>query len=115
MNRLIPQITALLLGVIAVSSGCVIPTVSLHSFRDVRVKLTEADSGKPVAFVPFRVDYEYYPADSPIVYHLELRTPRDLQAKTDANGEAVIKLADYAWTTLLEVNPQGRGYDALLS
>ena len=44
---------------------------------------------------------------------IAVRTPRDVQAKTDANGEAVIKLADYAWTTLLEVNPQGRGYDAL--
>ena len=95
------------------TSGCVIPTVSLHSFRDVTVRLTEADSGKPVASLPFRVDYEYYPADSPIVYHLELRTPREVQAKTDQSGEAVIKLADYAWTTLLEVNDKERGYDSL--
>jgi hypothetical protein len=92
--------------------GCVVPTVSLHSFRDVSVTLTEAESGKPVASVPFRVHYEYYPADSPIVYHLELRTPKEVQATTDASGEAVIKLADYAWATLLEVDDKQRGYFA---
>jgi hypothetical protein len=87
--------------------------VSLHSFRDVTIKLTETDSGKPVAAVPFRVHYEYYPADSPIVYHLELRTPAEVQARTDENGEAVVKLADYAWTTLLEVHDKERGYFSL--
>ena len=113
MNLRSRYILAAALGVLAAASGCVIPTVSLHSFRDVTVSLTEADSGKPVVSVPFRVDYEYYPADSPIVYHLELRTPHDVQAKTGTNGEAAIKLADYAWTTLLEVNDKERGYHSL--
>jgi hypothetical protein len=93
-------------------SGCVVPTVSLHSFREVSVTITEANSGTPVALVPFRVHYEYSPADSPIVYHLELRTPKEVQATTDANGQAVIKLADYAWTTALDVDDKQRGYFA---
>jgi hypothetical protein len=58
------------------------------------------------------VHYEYSPADSPIVYHLELRTPKEVQATTDANGQAVIKLADYAWTTALDVDDKQRGYFA---
>lgn len=95
------------------ASGCVVPTVSLHSFRNVAITLSEADSGKPVASLPFRVHYEYYPADSPIVYHFELRTPKEVKAKTDEAGQAVVKLADYAWTTLLEVNDKERGYAAL--
>ena len=95
------------------TSGCVIPTVSLHSFRNVTVRLTEADSGKPVASLPFRVDYELLPRRFAHRLRLELRTPREVQAKTDQNGEAVIKLADYAWTTLLQVNNKERGYDSL--
>jgi hypothetical protein len=95
------------------TSGCVVPTVSLHSFRDVAISISEADSGKPVASLPFRVHYEYYPADSPIVYHLELRTPHEVQAETDGSGRAVVKLADYAWTTLLEVHDKERGFHAL--
>lgn len=97
------------LGVVITAGGCVVPTVSLHSFRDVTVMISEADSGKPVALSPFRVHYEYYPADSPIVYHLELRTPRAVEATTDAAGSAKIKLADYAWTTLLEIDDKDEG------
>jgi hypothetical protein len=94
------------------SAGCVLPTVSLHSFRDVKITLTEADSGKPVAWVPFRVQYKYYPADSPIVYHWELRTPKEVQATTDVSGQALIKVADYAWDTLLYVSDKERRYFA---
>jgi hypothetical protein len=103
----------LALGIILMVAGCVIPTVSLHSFRDVTVPLSDADSGKPVVSVPFRVHYEYYPADSPIVYHLELRTPKEVRATTDASGKAAIKLADYAWSTLLEVHDKQSGYGAM--
>jgi len=67
-----PRFAPLALGNHSYGSGLRGPTVSLHSFRDVTVTLSDADSGKPVASVPFRVHYEYYPADSPIVYHLEL-------------------------------------------
>lgn len=101
-----------LLGVLALT-GCVIPTFSLHSFRDVAITLSEADSGKPVASLPFWVHYEYYPADSPIFYHLELRTPKEVRAKTDEAGKVVVKLADYAWETLLEVDDRERGYVAI--
>ena len=100
------------LGVVITGGGCVLPTVSLHSFRDVTVTVSEANLDKPVAYVPFRVHYEYYPADSPIVYHLELRTPRAVQATTDTGGSATIKLADYAWTTLLDIDDKEKGYVA---
>ena len=96
----------------AVTPGCVMPTVSLHSFREVEVRLAEADSGKALASEPFRVHYESNPCDSPVVYHLELRTPREVRAKTDEEGKAVVRLADYAWDTLLEVNDNERGYRA---
>ena len=62
--------------------------------------------------MPFRVHYESYPADSPIFYHLELRSPSDVRGKTDENGKAVIKLADYAWSTLLDVKDTNRHYFA---
>jgi hypothetical protein len=39
------------LGFVLMTSGC----VSLHSFRDVTIRLTVADSGKPVASSPFRL------------------------------------------------------------
>jgi hypothetical protein len=100
------------LGVVFTAGGCVVPTVSLHSFRDVTVTVSEADSDKPVAHVPFRVHYEYYPADSPIVYHLELRTPKAVEAMTDTGGSAKIRLADYAWTTLLDVDYSDEGHPA---
>ena len=60
--------------------------------------VTEADSGKAVSGAPFRVHYDYFPADSPFIYHVELRTPRDVVGRTDASGRAVVKLADYAWS-----------------
>jgi hypothetical protein len=56
-------------GMVA-TAGCVCPTVSLHSFRDVAVTITEAGSDRPVPHLPFRVVYDYAPADSPIVYHV---------------------------------------------
>lgn len=100
------------LFVVLLTSGCVIPTVSLHSSRNVEITLSEAESGKPVASMPFRVHYESYPADSPIFYHLELRSPSDVCAKTDESGKAVVKLADYAWSTLLDVKDTNRHYFA---
>ena len=33
-----------------------------------------------------------------------------MRAKTDEAGKAVVKLADYGWTTLLEVDDKNRGY-----
>ncbi len=89
-------------------SGCV-PTISMHSYRDATVTITEADSGKPVAFLPFRVIYSYAPADSPLVYHVELRTPHEVRGKTDGNGKAVIRIADYAWNIALEAEEKDRG------
>jgi hypothetical protein len=82
----------------------------MHSYRDVAITITKADSGQPVASLPFRVIYDYSPCDSPLVYHMELRTPREVQAETDENGRAMVNLADYAWGIRLEVNAKERGY-----
>jgi len=112
MNFSLPKHLGLIvLGTLIITTGCV-PTVSMHSFRDVAVTISEVDSGKPVAALPFRVHYEYYPFDSPVVFHIELRTPKDVQAETDETGRVVVKLADYKWTTLLEVDDRERGYVA---
>ena len=110
MNRRTPQILALVLGVLATSSGCVIPTVSLHSFHDVQITLCEADSGKPVTLIPFTVSYDAAAADSPVFYHLELRTPKDVCGQTDQSGQAIARLADYAWNICLYVNDTNRHY-----
>src|SRR5687768_6043385 len=91
------------LAAVLAASGC-IPTVSLHSYRDVEVAITHANSGAPVPHEPFRIVYSYVPADSPLVYHVELRTPDDVRAETDAEGKAVVKLADYAWDIDLYIN-----------
>src|ERR1039457_5670272 len=111
-SRLRPIMGSAVLGVVVMTSGCVIPSVSLHSFRDVTLTLTESDSGKPVATVPFSVRYDNCPAESPIVYHLEFRTPKERRAKTDENGKVVVKLADYARTISLEIDDKERGYVA---
>jgi len=80
----------------------------MHTYRDVMVTITDADSGKAVAFLPFRVIYSYAPADSPVVYHVELRTPREVKGRTDENGEAFVRVADYAWDIALEAEEDGR-------
>ena len=98
------EVTALVVA----AAGCV-PTISMHSYRDVAVSITETDSGRPVPSLPFRVIYDYAPADSPIAYHVELRTPREVRAETDGNGRAVVKLADYAWDICLEVDDKDKG------
>ncbi len=100
--------TALAAVVLIAASGCV-PTISQHSFRDVAVTITDTSSNRPVPRLPFRVFYTYSPADSPLVYHVELRTPHEVRAETDANGHAVIKLADYAWNICLEVDDTEKG------
>ena len=105
----VKNLSLLLLVLLGLTSGCV-PTISLHSFRDVQMSLTEANSGKPVTFMPFTVRYDAAAADSPLFYHLELRTPEDVCAQTDQNGQAVISLADYAWNTCLYVNDTNRHY-----
>lgn len=98
------------LGIAVVLGGCVCPIISWHSFRDVTVTLTEADSGQPVAFVPFRVSYQHDPGEPPFMYYYDLRRPRDVRATTDASGEAVVRLADYAWYTSLCVREQQQDY-----
>jgi hypothetical protein len=108
MNAIPRGVWALAMFTLVATSGC-IPTISRHSYRDVTVTITEVDSGKAVPLLPFRVVYDYAPADSPLVYHVELRTPRELRAETDKNGKTVVKLADYAWNILLEVDESEKG------
>src|ERR1017187_7327715 len=101
-----------LLALLVSASGCV-PTISMHSYRDVAVTISKADSGEPVASLPFRVIYDYNPVDSPIAYHVELRTPREVRAETDESGRVVVKLADYAWGIRVEVDAKEKGYSGL--
>ncbi|SRR6266487_6270069 len=84
-------------ALLLITSGCVIPTLSLHTTRNVAISLTEVDSGKPVGCVPIRVRYcsDFL---TPLAMHIELRLPSELRAETDENGKAVIPLADYAHT-----------------
>jgi hypothetical protein len=93
-----------------VCSGCVIPTVSLHSYRKVTMTVTDARTRKPVPALPVEVRYGYNPTDSPIFFHWELRTLRDQKATTDAAGRAVLSLADYAWDIALVVDDPKRDY-----
>jgi hypothetical protein len=96
------------------AAGCV-PTISRHSYRDVAVSIADADSGAPVAQTGFRVAYGYSPIDSPLVAHVELRTPDEVRAKTDAHGKAVVRLADYAWDITLYVDDIGEeGYSGFV-
>jgi hypothetical protein len=81
----------------------------MHSYRNVAVTITKAGSGQPVSSLPFSIIYDYNAVDSPVAYHLELRTPRKLRAQTDEQGKAVVSLADYAWDTRVEFDAQ-EGY-----
>src|SRR5438067_2469185 len=108
MNAIPRGARALAMFTLTATSGCV-PTISLHLYRDVTITITEVDSGKPVPLLSFRVVYDYAPADSPLLYHVDLRTPRELRAKTDENGMAIVRLADYAWNILVEVDESEKG------
>ena len=96
------------LGLLFLASGCV-PTISMHSYRNVAIRIRKEDSGEPVPALPFRVIYDYCPVDGPI-YHLELRTPREVRGETDQMGESVIRLADYAWDIHLEIDANEKRY-----
>ena len=76
-------------------------TTSKYSYRDVALTITDADSGAPIAQTPFRVVYTYSP------YAVELPLPDEVRAETDAEGKAVVKLADYAWDSLLYMQDIG--------
>jgi hypothetical protein len=91
----VAAVTALLLG----TTGCIIPTVSTHTTRNVAILLTEIDSGKPAVGVPVHV---VYASDflTPVFLHVELRVPREVMAETDREGRAIIPLADYRLTYL---------------
>lgn len=99
------------LALLGLTSGCV-PTMSMHSYRNVAITITKADASEPVPSLPFRVIYDYNPVDGPI-YHVELRTPHEIRAETNENGEAVVELADYAWGIRVEVDAKERGYSGL--
>jgi hypothetical protein len=84
-----------------ITSGCIIPTVSLHSTKEVEISITEAESGKPVGPLPIHVVY-CTDTVTPLYLHVELRQPPELRAETDESGKAVIPLADYAWQIYLD-------------
>lgn len=92
-------------GVVLLTSGCVIPTVSLHSTQPVIVSITELESGKSLSRVPFRVVYSYEML-SPFFLHYQFRAPPELQTETDAEGKAVVKLAAYSGWIELDVNDE---------
>ncbi len=82
------------------TSGCFIPTVSMHTTRNVAISITNVISGKPVSNLSFQVHY-YYDFLTPLYIHYEFRTPHELQAETDQAGKAVIPLADYSGRIVL--------------
>jgi len=82
------------------TSGCFIPTVSMHTTRNAAISITNVLSRQPVSDLPFRVHY-YYDFLTPLYIHYEFRTPHELHAKTDKAGEAIIPLADYGGRIVL--------------
>jgi hypothetical protein len=102
--KTIPATVHLSIGAILalqlLTSGCFIPTVSMHTTRNVAISITNVVSGKPVSDFPFRVHY-YYNFLTPLYIHYEFRTPHELEAKTDDLGEAIIPLADYSGRIVL--------------
>jgi hypothetical protein len=98
------RITVFAVTVACLLAGCV-PTVSMHQYRDVAVRITK--SGEPVAAQPFRVVYGYSPADAWLYYHVELRTPDTVSAETDEKGKAIVELADYKWNIHLVISKFG--------
>jgi hypothetical protein len=93
------------LTVLLLASGCVVPTISMHTTREVTITISEADSGQPVRRTPFRVSYDYEHM-SPFVFHYQFRTPPELRAETDGDGKAVVRLAAYNGWIQLEVAPE---------
>ena len=94
--------------VLIAASGFV-PTISQHSFHDVAITITDTASGQAVPHLPFKIIYSYAPTDSPLFYHVELRTPPEVRAETNTNGRAVVKMADYAWDITVEVDEAKKG------
>jgi membrane protease YdiL (CAAX protease family) len=83
---------AAILAVSLFTSGCFIPTVLLHSKRNVAILITNIVSGEPISHMPI-----------PLYMHYEFRTPSEVKAETDENGEAIIPMADYSWRIVLTV------------
>lgn len=100
-------VSGIALPVLLAAAGCA--STTSYSYRDIAVTITDAESGAPIAQTPFRVVYRYSP------YHVELPLPDEVRAETDAQGQAVVKLADYAWGSLLYLNDIGaEGYTGFL-
>ena len=87
-------VSGIALAVLLAAAGCT-STTAKYSYYDVAVTITDADSGAPIAQTPFRVVYPYSP------YHVQIPMPDEVRAETDAEGKAVVKLADYARGGLL--------------
>lgn len=79
-------------------SGCVV--VSLHSTRPVEARVTEKETGGPVSEASLETIYSY---DSYGVFHI-LRAPEPEYAKTDGRGIAVLPIADFSQSIILQVN-----------
>lgn len=88
-------ISAAALCLLCCVSGCVV--FSCHSIRDVAITVSEANSGRSAARLPIRV---FYVKEHPLGL-LIAGVPDDVEARTDENGRAVIKLADYGFGIIL--------------
>ena len=93
-------VSGIALAALLAAAGCT-STTAKYSYHDVAVTITDADSGAPIAQTPFRVVYTYSP------YYVESPLPDEVRAETDAEGRAVVKLADYAWGSLLYMHDIG--------
>jgi hypothetical protein len=83
------RIILALAGVATLNVGCVV--VSLHSTRPVRLKATRYATGAPMKNAPVEISYSYIGYG---VYFV-LRTPKVVTSTTDANGVAIVPMADY--------------------
>ena len=72
----------------------------MHSAHPVRVTVADATSAAPSSNVQLAVSYDY---DSYGWFHF-FNVPPNETATTDANGVAVMKLADFRYRILLKVN-----------
>lgn len=71
----------------------------MHSLYDVRVVVRDYQSEMPVDNANISVSYDY---DS-YGWFLFANTPDPVETRTDKNGEAVLKIADYRYRIIMRV------------
>ena len=86
-------------------NGCV--WVSLHKYYPTKIEARYKDTRQPASIVPVAVQYWY---DSYGIFY-DLRKPKKVSSKTDANGEVILDIADYSGGINLYIGDTGFSID----